>query len=278
MRLGWYARLALTSFLFTQSGCSLADLLKGDDDEEDEEDDDDDDEEGEDEGDSDTDADADSDADTDPGGPSGRDDDGDGLSEDEGDCDDTNRQVSPEMPEICDNGRDDNCDEDVDEDCPGETSDTGVAIVNFYVKATLSRGELSAAELGIEIRQILEPYIAPDYTGPQLCKAVSAITESGEAPNGCPDCEWSFLATAGETREAGAYCDQLESSGFDFSDTTYGVGFAYEYGGYEDVVFLYVEHSEWFMFGVNVPEAGYVSSGNANGAEMWRPFTSDGDR
>lgn len=47
--------------------------------------------------------------------PSALDQDNDGFTPDSGDCDDFDAQVNPEAPEIC-NGRDDNCDQQVDEE------------------------------------------------------------------------------------------------------------------------------------------------------------------
>ena len=44
------------------------------------------------------------------------DDDGDGYSDADGDCDDDDAAVSPEAAEICDDGIDNNCDDDVDGD------------------------------------------------------------------------------------------------------------------------------------------------------------------
>lgn len=47
------------------------------------------------------------------------DDDGDGYSENDGDCDDDDPLLSPGLPEICENGLDDDCDTVVDDMEPG---------------------------------------------------------------------------------------------------------------------------------------------------------------
>ncbi len=128
------------------------------------------------------------------------DDDSDGFTENQGDCDDESTAVSPDVAEICDNGKDDDCDGDVD--------DLGSATVEVgplpYLQATDSPWSA----------ETLTNFVLEDMEDQALPAGVTASTftwsssfgasyvdsvdgDDGDATNGlCPTCDamWSGSA------------------------------------------------------------------------------------
>jgi hypothetical protein len=219
--------------------------------------------------DTDTDTDTDTDADTDT---NALDQDGDGYTPDDGDCDDANRRVNPDAPEVCTNGEDDDCDgrtDDSDTDCESTSTDTGLAQLFFTGNiTTTSRGVFSSGSLGFTFYGLA--------SGTDVCVNEGALDYEGTAPSGCPDCDWSFdLSAITGSTGVGSNCadftygaDGALDGGLDYS---WGYTPAYDYVASDGTVypldqsiFLYGDGSGWFLFAYNYGGSSSVTGTSSN--------------
>jgi hypothetical protein len=258
--------------------------------------------------DTDTDADTDTDTDTDTAPAVCADDlDGDGVTASDGDCRPADAAAFPGAAERC-NGRDDDCDGEVDEDdaCvarfappppPPDTGDTGeddtgIVIDTGDTDDTDPEDTAMLEYVGdftvCENETFLQGHFGYELTGlgdaGRLCTAIGEYTSEGDA-SGCPDCDWAFdLAGLENSRSSGDYCEQfgMDDGWLDGAvDYSWGFASTYEYIGYygtyslENVLMLSVDRtSGWFPFAFNYAGRDWVE-GDSYYASFARRATTE---
>lgn len=136
--------------------------------------------------------------------PPSRDDDGDGYTELEGDCDDTDQSVHPGADEICDDGRDNDCDGGIDcddGDCDGDpacgangSGDTSLLwILPYDPEVPISRWEY---EGGVAVRMVFFQDFRATGTSGRL-GLTAAVKETAAAPTALSEERVDVAVTAG---------------------------------------------------------------------------------
>ena len=190
-------------------------------------------------------------------------------------CPNSDKEETGE-PSDADTDTDADTDSDTDADTDADI-ETGVAMAFWVANFATSAGEFTSGSFGYGHYGL----IAEDW----VCLGGGDLPYEGEAPAGCPDCEWSFNLGAIEGYTAkGTYCDQFPAGADGALDTyfDYSWGYSpmyyYDYNGtplaFEQSIMLYTD--EWFAFMYNYNDNGRVS-GNAeaiSGARPWFDGTS----
>ncbi len=224
--------------------------------------------------DTDSDTDADTDTDTDTPTPFETDDDGDGYSEAQGDCDDANTLVKPAyLWETCGNEIDDDCNGTVDDGC-GAGMGYLWSIYSFDIGPSFSFG---GGRSGWALRTAEDALICASYRVQDLV---------GPAPEGCPNCEWSFEVKGGSYVLEGPYCDEIADTAsrldlrlWESPEYTTSVGFAWTGYGYagaptEEILWVWSEGLQiWGSTGYDMDRYGidgaYVDGNRYGTGEPW---------
>lgn len=152
--------------------------------------------------------------------------------------------------------------------------DTGIAALYIVGEIGTRAGEFVGGEVGMGAYGMA----ADDW----VCRVVGAVAYEGEAPPGCPDCEWAFdLSPIAGSIAVGDAC-----ADFGWSDGTldgyfdYSWGFSstyyYDYAGtplrLENTVFLWL-YDYWYPFAFNYGGRDWVY-GDPERVEFERPLFS----
>ena len=164
-------------------------------------------------------------------------------------------------------------DTDTDSPCP-DVDETGLAVPYFTAEFTTAGGEYVDARFGLAVYGVR----IDDWA----CIAEGTLPYEGEAPPGCPDCDWAFdLGPITGSTGVGPYCDSLGlTDGWGEGEADYARDFAetyyYDYNGtpirFANTVFLYTEY--WLPFAFEYDARAWVT-GDAEHAEVLRPLTGD---
>ena len=114
-----------------------------------------------------------------------------------------------------------------------------------------------------------------------VCSLYADATGSRTAPDGCPDCTWSFTTAVTSGGEEGASCGDFVSDPT-FLDYTYdqlyfanywdGFGWSDYYSGVEDLVFVHLngaDYEGWYAYAYNDLAAGtYNVDGDSKAAKF----------
>ena len=144
----------------------------------------------------------------------------------------------------CDCTDEDACTEEEWEDCV----DTGALLLYYGWTSEFVLGEDSAGnDYAIGGEEFY--YYNDGYYGDYVC---STVRDGVGAPSvhPCSECVFALDLTMGSSAindDTNILCDELGITGEDSGFTRSGIGFAYEYGGYEDIMVYYFPSSgTWY--------------------------------
>ncbi len=191
--------------------------------------------------------------------------------DDKPDCD-----TGDTAPDDTDDSADDTDVDDTDDSGDTDSFDTGIAAMFWVGEFTTSAGEYVDARFGYGAYGLA----MEDWA----CFIDGTLPYEGDAPAGCPDCDWAFdLGPATGSVASGDYCADFGiSDGAIDGYFDYAWGFAstyyYDYNGtplpLENTLVLYADGA-WFPWSFNYG-GRYWSYGDAEHLEIQAPMWSGG--
>lgn len=102
-------------------------------------------------------------------------------------------------------------------------------------------------------------FLFTKFDGDVLCSDLGDWVSVGDAPEGCPQCDWSFTLEVENTRAIGDWCDDAGLVGGEWDGFRGGFGFSATYVGYYETY----QNIVWYYYG-----------GDNNGyyASQWLPL------
>lgn len=161
-------------------------------------------------------------------------------------------------------------DPDPDPDTDTETAeDTGIASLYWTGTFETAAGEFSSATLGFTGYGLVEK----DW----VCTISGTLAYEGDAPAGCPGCEWAFdLSGVSASDSAGAHCDGFGDTIFAdnaidaYFDWSWGFAPSYTYYGSDgtayplaETLFINQDGTNWGLFAFNYGSSFQMIEGDA---------------